>query len=137
MCVTTKKELQNGQGYRKAAGISPAEIPGRPLTSSVWETAPAAVASVCLVVIVRVFDPSPVPSTQTDGGREVLTKTLQNSSLQFLISFGTKHPISTEKLKVTSTRAAQTAVGLLVLLFFFPESLSLHCVWKPIIPEPN
>ena len=32
---TTKKELQSRQGYRKTAGISSAEIPGRPLTSSV------------------------------------------------------------------------------------------------------
>lgn len=67
----------------------------------------AAIASIHLVITDYVFDPSPVPNTQTNGASEVLIKTLQNSSLQFRISLGTKHPISTEKLKATCTNPAE------------------------------
>lgn len=61
---------------------------------------------------------SPVPNTWTKAIGETVTKTLQKKALQFLISLGTKHPRSTEELKATHTHPVQTAVGLLILLFF-------------------
>lgn len=66
---------------------------------------------------------SPLTRTQTKGVSKFVSKTSQQNSPQFINSLGIKHPRSTEKLKATCTSPVQTAVGLLILLCFFP--------WEP------
>lgn len=84
----------------------------------------------CLVLINYASGLSPVPSTQSNGVSEVLIKTLQNSSLQLLISLATKPPRSTAQLKAPCTNPEEC----------FPPrqqwGFSSYCSFQPLRDFP-